>query len=484
MTTIANLKRLIPARALGFALLAASAAPMGFAQYQPPPAQYPSQYPQDPNQYSQAPQGYPQGYPQGSPQGYPQGYPQGQNQAPPQGYDASAQPGQAPGQPMLSPDQLDGLVAPIALYPDPLLSQILVASTYPLEVVEAGQFLAQNPGLQGQQLLQAAQQQNWDPSVQALVVFPSVVQRLSQDVRWMTDLGNAFLAQQADVMSAIQNMRSQAQAAGKLNTTPQEQVSTQDVNGQQAIEIEPSDPQQFYVPDYNPAYFWGDAYNYPDIYYPGIGVGWGFGPAISLGFYFGGGCCGWGGWGWAPNWYGHSVFLNGGFFHRYRFGDFHGAGLGRSVWMHNPDHRLGVPYGNRAVAQRFGGVAAGRGYADQRAYSSGFRGSAPNAYRGNENVYRGNTGQGQRSFAAPAAGTERLGNRQIPEGNFGSHSAFGPIDNGSRTRTQSDHGYSSMHSAPQSHPSGGGGGGHSFGGGGHASGGGGGHSSGGGGGRH
>ena len=142
---------------------------------------------------------------------------------------AAQQPGpaQAPAPPPLSPDQLNNLVAPIALYPDSLLSQILVASTYPLEVAEAGQWLQRNPGLQGSQLVDAARQQNWDPSVQALVVFPDVVNRLNADIRWTTDLGNAFLSQQADVMNAVQRMRVRAMAAGKLSSNSQQTVTTE-----------------------------------------------------------------------------------------------------------------------------------------------------------------------------------------------------------------------------------------------------------------
>src|ERR1700691_1998836 len=128
--------------------------------------------------------------------------------------------------PLLSPPQLEDLVAPIALYPDNLLSQILVASTYPLEVVEAQQWLQQNRNLAGQKLINAAQKQNWDPSVQALVVFPDVLTRLNQDIRWTTDLGNAFLAQQADVMAAVQQMRARAPANGKLQSGPQANVTT------------------------------------------------------------------------------------------------------------------------------------------------------------------------------------------------------------------------------------------------------------------
>ena len=161
-----------------------------------------------------------------------------------------------PAQP-LSSDQLASLVAPIALYPDSLLSQILVAAGYPLEIVEAGQWLQQNRNLQGAQLVAAARQQNWDPSIQALVVFPDVLARLNSNIRWTTDLGNAFLAQQADVMNAVQRLRAQASQAGKLQSNSQVTVTTQTDGGQAAIEIQPADPEVVYVPVYNPAYFWG-----------------------------------------------------------------------------------------------------------------------------------------------------------------------------------------------------------------------------------
>ena len=162
-----------------------------------------------------------------------------------------------PAAPVFSAPQLDDLVAPVALYPDPLLSQLLVACTYPLEVVEAEQWLQHNKSLTGANLMNAAKQQNWDPSVQALVAFPDVLAKLNQDVRWTTDLGNAFLAQQADVMGAVQHMRTLAQANGKLATTPQQTVTDQTQGGQSAITIEPANPQVVYVPTYDPAYIWG-----------------------------------------------------------------------------------------------------------------------------------------------------------------------------------------------------------------------------------
>jgi hypothetical protein len=171
---------------------------------------------------------------------------------------------QAPAQQLLSPEQLDTLVAPVALYPYSLLSQVMVASTYPLEIVEVGQWLQQNRNLQGSQLVDAARQQNWDPSIQALVVFPDVVGRLNADIHWTTDLGNAFLAQQADVMNAVQRMRSQAMASGKLRSDPQETVTTEMQGDRQAIDIQPANPEEVYVPYYDPAYVWGPpAYSTP-----------------------------------------------------------------------------------------------------------------------------------------------------------------------------------------------------------------------------
>src|SRR5580692_6169513 len=160
---------------------------------------------------------------------------------------------QAPGTPApteerLSEPRLEDLVAPIALYPDNLLSQVLVASTYPLDVVEAQQWLQQNRNLTGQNLVDAAKQQNWDPSIQALVVFPDVMARLNSDIRWTTDLGNAFLAQQADVMNAVQRLRSEARTNGRLNSNSQQTVTTQSQDGQMAIDIQPANPQVVYVP--------------------------------------------------------------------------------------------------------------------------------------------------------------------------------------------------------------------------------------------
>ncbi len=335
----------------------------------------------------------------------------------------------------LSPDQLDTLVAPVALYPDALLSQVLVAATYPLEVVEASQWLQHNRNLQGQQLTDAALQQNWDPSIQALVVFPDVVNRLSSDVRWTTDLGNAFLAQQADVMNAVQRLRAQASAAGKLNSNAQETVTTETQGDQSVIDIQPANPEVVYVPVYNPEYIWGPTVYgfYPPLYYPDYGFGFGFGSGIYIGGFFNG--LGWGGWGWGPNWFNRTIFQNDYFFNHYGFHGVYGGDRDdrRGIWEHDPEHRLGVAYPNRGLATRYGGASVGFAGGANRVQSPqsqpGVRSLAPQGNRepaGNWQRFSGpraGTIQGQRSAPAtrqtPNSGAA-AGSGASQRGRFGS----------------------------------------------------------------
>ena len=298
----------------------------------------------------------------------------------------------------LSPDQLDDLVAPIALYPDSLLGQVLVASTYPLELVEAGQWLQQHSGEQGRALEDAAREQNWDPSIQALVAFPDVIRQLTSDVRWTTDLGNAFLAQQSDVMDAVQDMRARARDRGRLVSNTQQTVRSEYDDGRNVISIEPANPEVVYVPTYNPVYVWGPpAWGYyPSLVYPAFGFGFGFGSGIYVGDFFGG--IGWGGWGWGLNWYHRSVFLNHGFFHTVAFHGFHDEGSwGRGVWTHNPEHRLGVAY-PRAVAGHFAHPTSAHGFAASR----GFSPREPSFER------RGLSPAGRASFGAASAAERHI----------------------------------------------------------------------------
>jgi hypothetical protein len=340
---------------------------------------------------------------------------------PPPGAPATPVPGA-----LLTPQQLDNLVAPVALYPDPLLGEVLAACTYPFEIAEAQQWVLDHAKWKPSKLMDEAKKQNWDPSVQGLVAFPQVLARLSQGMSWVTQLGNAFLAQQADVMQAVQRMRAQAQARGTLRSTPQEVVTTQTQNGQSAINIQPASPDTWYVPDYNPVYVWGPpVYGvYPPLIYPGIDVGFVWGVGIDLPLFFGGwGGWGWGGWGWSLNWFGGGIYLNHSFFHRYGFSHFHGEPLGVSAWAHDPAHRLGVPYGNPSVAARFarpGGFAL-----SGREVGGGFAGSGLGAREG---------------FNAPRVGSPGFEQRSWT----GNHSVFGGYHSGGMTRMQSDHGFGSM----------------------------------------
>src|SRR5215467_5013246 len=159
----------------------------------------------------------------------------------------------------IQPDQLDSLVAPIALYPDALLAQTLAASTYPLEIIQLQQWLARNPGLKDKALADAVAKQPWDPSIQAMAGLPDLVKRLADDIQWTTDLGNAFLAQQSDVMDAIQRMRQKAQGTGALQSSPQQKVETQVVEGKTVVVVEQANPDVVYVPSYNPTVVYGEA---------------------------------------------------------------------------------------------------------------------------------------------------------------------------------------------------------------------------------
>jgi hypothetical protein len=226
---------------------------------------------------------------------------------------ASAQDAQAAAQPdkTLSPDELDSLVAPIALYSDPLLSQALVASTYPLEIVQLQQWLEANKNLKDKALTDAAMKQPWDPSVQAMAALPDLVKQLAGNIQWTTDLGNAFLAQEKDVMDAVQRMRAKAKDKGNLKSTDQQKVETQVIDNKQTIVIQPSNPEVIYVPSYNPTVVYGaPAYPYPPVTYPPPGY-YAAGAAISFGVGMMVGAAMSGGWGWGCGWGGHNnVYIN------------------------------------------------------------------------------------------------------------------------------------------------------------------------------
>lgn len=329
---------------------------------------------------------------------------------------AAHEQGQAP--PTVSAEQLDSLVAPIALYPDPLLAQTLAASTYPLEIVQLQQWMAKNPNLTGQPLAQAAAQQPWDPSVQAMAAFPDVVKNMSENIQWTTNLGNAFLAQESAVMDAVQRMRARAQNNGKLESTSQQIVQTRTVDNRPIIEIQQADPQVVYVPAYDPTVVYGAApayYPYPPIVYPSWysssaywpGAALAFGTGIALGAFWGNG-----GWGWRPGWgWGrgdvninrNNAFVRNSNFYR---------GTTGNAWRHNAAHRGNVAYGNRATAARYGGTVSGARAAGVN--RAGTVGTAGRNFTGQGNRAAGTAGRnyaGQGNRAAGTAGRNYTGQR-------------------------------------------------------------------------
>jgi hypothetical protein len=204
-------------------------------------------------------------------------------------------------------DELNQLVAPIALYPDALVAQIVAAASYPTEVVEADRWIQQHSGLKGEELAKMADPQSWDPSVKALTQFPSVLATMDENPSWTSALGEAYVNQPQNVLDAVQVMRGRAQQAGNLESTSQESVTTEG----QAIVIQPADPEVVYVPEYDP---W-DVYGDPLEFYPGwvggpdayVGPGIAFGLGVGVGF-FGG--YGWGWHHWGADWHGREFEYN------------------------------------------------------------------------------------------------------------------------------------------------------------------------------
>ncbi len=257
--------------------------------------------------------------------------------------------GQAQAAP-LSAAQLDQLLAPIALYPDPLLTQILMASTYPLEVVEANRWVQDphNAALTGSDLEAALRSEPWDPSVKSLVPFPQILRMMDNNLSWTEQLGDAFLADRQGVMDSVQRLRKQAEAAGNLRSSPYGTVQTQG----SVIVIEPAAPDIVYVPVYDPFVVYGawPYPAYPPFYFPGYfdfvvaggaGFGW-FGFTIVQPLW------GWSRWDWGQRF----VFINHTRFNEINVG---GPRIDRDIWHHDPGHRHGVPYRDVRTRERFEG---------------------------------------------------------------------------------------------------------------------------------
>jgi len=256
----------------------------------------------------------------------------------------------------LPPEQLDSLVAPIALYPDSLLAQTLVAATYPLEIIQLQQWLLKNPGLKDKALVDAVAKQPWDPAIQSMAAIPDVVKRLADDVQWTTDLGNAFLAQQGDVMDAVQRMRKKAVDKGALAPNEQQKVETQVVEGKTVIVVESAKPEVVYVPSYSPTVVYGSSpyYPYPPIYYPPYVPGTAF-VAFSFGVMVG---AAWGGYCCNMGWGGNDIDID--VNNNFNKNNINSGNRNQGgKWQHDAQHRGSAPYADRATASKYGGEARG-----------------------------------------------------------------------------------------------------------------------------
>jgi hypothetical protein len=331
-------------------------------------------------------------------------------------------------------EELDQILAPIALHPDPLISQILMASTYPLEVVQADRWTKQNSSLKGDALTKALEAQDWDPSVKSLVNFPQVLTMMSEKLDWTQRLGDAFLADQKKVLDTIQSLRTKAEASGNLKTTKEQTVIVEE----KIIKIEPANPQVIYVPSYNPTVVYGawPYPAYPPYYYypPGYVAGSAFWFAAGVGMGMA--------WGYAwgnCNWRGGDVNINNSQNmninrnidrSRYQGGD-RGQG-GR--WQHNPEHRKGVSYRDQGTAQKFNRASTN----DAIKSREQFRGRAE---QGRQDLGKGGIGdRGGVGGAGGAGGRGGVGGAGGP----GDRGGAGQLGGGNRAGTSDRGGASSL----------------------------------------
>jgi hypothetical protein len=334
-----------------------------------------------------------------------------------------------------TPEQLDQMLAPIALYPDALLSQTLMAATYPLEVVEAARWTQANPNLKGDAAVAAVKDKSWDVSVKSLVAFPQTLAMMNNNLDWTQKVGDAMIGQQKDVADSIQRLRAKAAAAGNLKTTSQQKVTTQ-TSGQSggsgsAIVIEPANPEVIYVPYYNPSWVYGPwPYPaYPPVYYPpppnygaALATGMMFGLGVAAGAaMFGGWHWGWSGTGWGSSYTtvnvnrATTISANNFDANRYRDGQ----------WTHDPAHRDGVPYRTQAERERYNQVRPGAQQREQ------FRGQLEG------------TNRTQAATNREQAATNREQANRENRGSENRSSAFDGVDRGQQVNRDYDRGRSS-----------------------------------------
>lgn len=343
-------------------------------------------------------------------------------------------------------EELDQMLAPVALYPDALLAQVLMAATYPLEVVEADRWAKNNKNLKGDVLNAQVDKQSWDTSVKSLVSFPQVLSMMSDKLDWTQRLGDAFLAQQKQVMDTVQKLRSKAYAQGSLTTTTQQKVVVQD----QVIQIVPASPTVVYVPAYDPVVVYG-AWPYPayppyPVYPPGAMVAtsmvsFGVGMAVGAAWSSNWGSC---------NWHSGDVNVNKNV--NVSNNTVNTANINSNKWQHDPNHRRGVAYRDNGTAQKYGQQPRGNadGRRDYRGYDQSRGQDRPGA-----NQKTGGPGMGspaKPASQAPRGGTENMGAGSRQTSHQPSQAgAFEGLDHGGReTAMNSDRGKTSRQSMASS----------------------------------
>jgi hypothetical protein len=336
-------------------------------------------------------------------------------------------PAQAPAQPLLRPEELDQLLAPIALYPDSLLAQVLMAATYPLEIVQAARWVKDNASVKGDQVVAALRDRPWDPSVKSLAQFPDVLGMLNERLEWTQKLGDAFLTQQRDVATSVQRLRKRAQDAGTLKSGQQQVVTVE----KEVIIIQPASPQVVYVPSYDPVVVYG-AWPYPayppppppPYYYPATGIALGF----AAGFVTGAAL--YGGW----DWHHGDITINNSVNHYHNSGNINSGNIntgnikrGQNTWKHDPAHRKGAPYNHPATAQRYGQTRPTAAH-----FSGEARGYGAGAGRAAETqpALQGRSGPGREVGPRPAASPLDSGRRQLGAGGGAGGGAFGGVGAG------------------------------------------------------
>jgi hypothetical protein len=348
----------------------------------------------------------------------------------------------AAGEKTFSQQDLDQMLAPIALYPDSLLAQILMASTYPLEIVEAARWSKANAKVTGKELEDAMQKQEWDPSVKALTSVPTVLKQLNENISLTQKLGDAFLAQQEDVMKTVQTLRTKAKDSGNLKSTPEQVVKTEQQEGKTVTIIESAKTETVYVPTYNPATVYGTWwYPYPpySMYPPGYvyAPGLAFATGIVVGAAIWGNC----------NWGGNNVNVN-----VNKYNNFNKTNISNGNFQHNAANRKGVPYKDSGTAQKYnrGGDKAAAQSRDQfRGRESGQGGAGAGGRdaggaRASTSDFGGSSGRGSGSSAGAGGGSRpSASTSQASRGGGGGGGGFSGAGSGASTRAASSRGASS-----------------------------------------